>query len=130
MDAGFELKFKESWMDIISLHGKTISHRDKISKLYSLDIIAPEITQAHATKPAQSWQKSHKILGHLYMGSVKRLFKKKMVKGMDIDKLPKPQKDCEACIQAKHHTEPFPHEAERSYAEIGEMIFLDLWELA
>ncbi|PBK99295.1 hypothetical protein ARMGADRAFT_876170, partial [Armillaria gallica] len=38
-----------------------------------------------------------------------------------------PQKDCKACIQAKHHAEPFPHEAERDYAEIGKMTFLDLW---
>ncbi|KIK66772.1 hypothetical protein GYMLUDRAFT_118686, partial [Collybiopsis luxurians FD-317 M1] len=68
----------------------------------------------------------HKIMGHIYMGSIRMMKEKNMVTGMEIDPSdPSPQ--CIPCIRAKSHANLFPQKSETEYNEIGEMTFTDVW---
>ncbi len=63
---------------------------------------------------------------HLNFGSIKCLFKWKMVKGIKVENSTDKFPICKTCIQAKQHIEPFPSESETKYTYIGEMTFSDL----
>src|SRR3954451_17964551 len=39
----------------------------------------------------------------------------------------KPSHYSEACVQAKQHVQAFPKMAQREFAEIGEMTYMDIW---
>ncbi|OCH84162.1 hypothetical protein OBBRIDRAFT_700213, partial [Obba rivulosa] len=62
----------------------------------------------------------HRMLGHLSMKSVKMLHTKGMVRGMLVDTSREPSEQCEICVQAKHHQEPFPKESQTKYSKVGE----------
>ena len=86
----------------------------------------PIHSYAAQTPINQTWHDWHKIFGHIYMGSVKMLKEKNMVKGMEVNpETPPPQ--CTSCIHAKSHVNPFPQQSETEYKEIGEMTFTDVW---
>jgi hypothetical protein len=80
-----------------------------------------------AVAPTHSWDKWHRIFGHISPASVKMLKNHNMVEGMNIDSTSTPSAQCMTCIKAKSHVAPFPAEAECEYAEIGEMTFTDVW---
>jgi hypothetical protein len=74
-----------------------------------------------------SWDKWHRIFGHIPPASVKLLKNNNMVEGMNINSPSTPSAQCATCIKAKSHVAPFPAQAEHEYTEIGEMIFTDVW---
>ncbi len=114
------LTFSGDEMFIRSSKGTRFGRGTKISGLYLLDVFVPGPDHAHVIKSGgRNWQEWHRALGHLNFWSVKRLFNKKMVKGMKVDNPSKDFPACEACIQAKQHVKPFPQEAETEYTLIG-----------
>ena len=59
----------------------------KLNSLYILDITPIISHHACATQTSQNhtWHDWHKIIGHIYMGSVKMLKEKDMVKRMKVN---------------------------------------------
>ncbi|KAL1741550.1 hypothetical protein HDZ31DRAFT_15936, partial [Schizophyllum fasciatum] len=65
-------------------------------------------------------------LGHLSQSGIQALKAKNMVRGLNID--PKSvMHQCTDCLQGKAHRHPLPQESQRTYTEIGEMTYTDLW---
>ena len=73
-----------------------------------------------------SWDKWHRILGHVNMWTVKTFLKNSLVTGLLIDESQEPTQ-CSACIQGKRHVEPFSKEATESADKIGDLILSDVW---
>lgn len=66
-------------------------------------------------KTTISWHDAHRRLGHLSLSSLKLIFSKGLIDGIQIDKnevLPTAL-DCESCILAKAHRAPFSNQVER-----------------
>ena len=56
------------------------------------------------------------------------IVKNQAVEGLTVDLDSKTEaEECESCIQAKIHRQPFPHKARRRSEEPGEGIHSDLW---
>ena len=65
-------------------------------------------------------------MGYIYMGLVKMLKEKDMVKEMEINlDIQSPQ--CISCIKAKSYVTLFPQQSKTEYKEIGDIIFTDGW---
>jgi len=100
----------------------------KQNGLYMLDITP--ITSHHACAAQipqnHTWHDWHKIIGHIYMGSVKMLKEKDIVKGIEVNPdIQLPQ--CISCIKAKSHVAPFLQQSKTEYKEIGDITFTDVW---
>jgi len=100
----------------------------KQNGLYMLDITP--ITSYHACAAQipqnHTWHDWHKVMGHIYMGSVKMLKEKDMVKGMEVNPdIQSPQYI--SCIKAKSHVAPFPQQSKTKYKEIGDITFTNVW---
>ena len=82
-----------------------------------------------ADKSSISWQEAHRRLGHLSLSSLKLLFEKNLVEGIEIDKneVPPTAIDCESCILAKAHRAPFSNIAERFTKRFGDLTHTDVW---
>jgi hypothetical protein len=108
---------------------QTIIVGTKTGGLYLLNVTSNIPMQAYyaAQVPQnQSWYDWHKIMGHIYMGSVKMLKEKNMVEGMEVSPdTPPPQ--FVSCIKSKSHVTPFPQKSNTEYTETGEMTYTDIW---
>jgi len=103
----------------------------KRNGLYILNItpIIPHHAYAAQTPQNHTWHNWYKIMGHIYIGSVKMLKEKDIVKGMEVNPdILLPQ--CISCIKAKSYVIPFPQQSKTEYKEIGDMTFTDIWGLA
>jgi hypothetical protein len=79
-------------------------------------------------RTGRTWLEWHKILGHISPQALQRLKNTNAVSGMEIIESPEGLNfECEACIQAKAHTRPFPKESSTEIKEIGELIVTDVW---
>ena len=83
--------------------------------------------QSYVSWNAKSWEDWHRILGHLNMGSVKRLHDKNMVVGMEVSTNSPESPQCAACIQAKHHVQPFPKISPTEIGSVGDLTVTDVW---
>jgi len=100
----------------------------KWNGLYMLDItpIIPHHAYAAQIPQNRTWHDWHKVMGHIYMGSIKMLKEKDMVKGIKVNSdIQSPQ--CISCIKAKSHIAPFPQQSKTEYKEIGDITFTDVW---
>jgi len=99
----------------------------KQNGLYMLDITS--IISHHACTAQipqnRTWHDWHKVMGHIYMGSVKMLKEKDMIKGMEVNPdIQSPQ--CILCIKAKSHVAPFPPQSKTEYKEISDITFTNV----
>ena len=60
------------------------------------------------------------------MGAVKLMKTGNLVLGMDVD-MSAPVSQCVACIQGKHHIDPFPKCAEDAAELVGDLTVSDVW---
>ena len=100
----------------------------KQNGLYMLDItpIIPYHAYAAQIPQNHTWHDWYKVMGHIYIGSVKILKEKDMVKGMEVNPdIQSPQYI--SCIKAKSHVAPFPQQSKTEYKEIGNITFTDVW---
>ena len=141
--AGYTLSLKDDQMRIYSPGPNSceILRGQHIGELYKLFVTpipnpSPHSPSKTAESPdiafpvnskAHSWDKWHRIFGHIHHGSVKMLKEKGMVTGMIIDNSSEPPPQCETCIKAKSHAMPFPPKSDTKYTEISEMTFTDVW---
>jgi hypothetical protein len=132
-NVGFSIQFNKELMQVFSPgpHRKEIIRGSKIGNLYLVKITAAATrgaspstpsspakpTLIFATAPFHSWDKWHRIFGHISPASVKLLKNHDMVDGMNVDPSSTPSAQCEACIKGKSHVAPLPAEAERTYTE-------------
>ena len=79
-----------------------------------------------AAAKGSSWDKWHRMLGHVNIWTIKTLLKNNLVTDLLIDESQEPTQ-CSACIQGKRHVEPFPKEATESADKIGDLILSDVW---
>jgi len=103
----------------------------KQNGLYMLNI-TPIISYYACTAQTpqnRTWHDWHKIMGHIYMGSVKILKKKDIVKGMEVN-LDILLSQYILCIKAKSYVIPFPQQSKTEYKEISDITFTDVWGLA
>ncbi|CAK5270962.1 unnamed protein product [Mycena citricolor] len=61
-----------------------------------------------SSAPTHTWDKWHRILGHIQHASVKTLRDKQMVTGLNVDESVPASTFCETCVKAKSHVTPFP----------------------
>jgi len=127
------VNFYQKGITIMSPNNQTeiIMSGPKRNGLYMLDITPIISYHAYATQTPQNctWHDWHKIMGHIYMGSVKMLKEKDMIKGIEVNPdILLPQYI--SCITAKSHIIPFPQQSKTEYKEIGDMMFTDAWGLA
>jgi hypothetical protein len=66
-------------------------------------------------------------MGHLGKSGMEKLVKRQLVEGLTIDKNSPPLSQCDACIQAKITTRPYPQEAQNRRDEPGELTHSDIW---
>jgi len=118
---GITITSPNNWNEIIMSGPKR-------NGLYMLDITLIISYHAYATQTPQNrtWHNWHKVMGHIYMGSVKMLKEKDMVKEMEINPdIQSPQYIL--CIKAKSHIALFPQQSKTEYKEIGDITFTDVW---
>ena len=60
------------------------------------------------------------------MGAIKLMKTSNLVLGMDVD-TSAPVSQCVACIQGKHHVNPFPKHAEDAAELVGDLTVSDVW---
>ena len=99
----------------------------KQNSLYILNITPIISHHAYVAQTPQNhiWHDWHKIMGHIYMGSVKMLKEKDMVKGMEVNPNILPPQ-CISYIKAKSHVIPFLQQSKTEYKEIDDMTFTDV----
>ena len=100
----------------------------KVGHVYVMHAwICPTIQMdfAAVAKP-RSWDSWHQVLGHINIGAIKLMKARDLVTGMDVD-LTAPVTQCVACIQGKHHVEPFPKRAEDAATLVGNLSVSDVW---
>ena len=103
----------------------------KQNGLYMLNITPIISHYACATQTLQNyiWYDWHKIMGHIYIGLVKMLKEKDVVKGIEINPNILPPQYI-SCIKAKSHVIPFLQQSKTKYKESSNMTFTDVWGLA
>ena len=103
----------------------------KVSCIYVMRAwICPMIqTDFAAVVKPRSWDSWHRVLGHINIGMIKLMKVYDLVTGMNVD-LTALVKQCVACIQGKHHVEPFPKRAEDTAMLVGDLSISDVWGLA
>jgi len=87
MNCGVNLYQKRIIIMLLNNQNEIIMSGPKLNSLYILDITSIISHHACATQTSQNhtWHDWHKIIGHIYMGSVKMLKEKDMVKRMKIN---------------------------------------------
>ena len=83
---------------------------------------------AAVAKP-RSWDSWHRVFGHINIDVIKLMKVHDLVTGMDVD-LTTLVTQCVACIQGKHHVEPFPKWVEDTAMLVGDLSISDVWGLA
>ena len=114
-----------------SQNGTIFTEGCKVGCIYVMHAwICPTIQMDFTTvaKP-RSWDSWHWVLGHINIGTIKLMKACDLVTRMDVD-LTAPVTQCVACIQSKHHVEPFPKWAEDTATLIGNLSISDVWGLA
>jgi transposase InsO family protein len=136
---GCSIKFSGDTMKVIAPDSHEIMRGTRVGNLYKVHITrsprsppptpspSPNIALASGKPATHSWDKWHRIFGHMQHKSVQLLHDKHMVTGMQIDAASLPPSHCETCVQAKAHVMPFPPQSDTKYTEIGEMTFTDVW---
>ncbi|EUC60894.1 Transposon Tf2-1 polyprotein, putative, partial [Rhizoctonia solani AG-3 Rhs1AP] len=80
-----------------------------------------------ATSAARSWEDWHRALGHVSLETLRVMAKEGIVKGMELKGAPPKEWFCDACIQGKQRTEPFPKESKTVVKQIGDLTVSDVW---
>ena len=111
---------------------KIIAIRTKLTQnlyKFSFEVIKQEyISQsiyALSSQPVQGWEVWHKHYGHVNYDSLKYLYNKRLVKGLNINTnmdIP----DCPTCVQGKQTVCPFKGHYTLCH-EKGCIIYMDLW---
>lgn len=130
--AGGEATFKDGMCQFRNCKGNLIVTGTLDGNLYRVNAkaILNQIHTAHAVAiPVLSWEETHRRMGHLSLSSLKILFNKGLVEGVEIDKDQKIPSvlDCESCIAAKSHRAPFPLQAKRQSTKFGDLTHTDVW---
>ncbi|HEV7736915.1 MAG TPA: reverse transcriptase domain-containing protein [Chlamydiales bacterium] len=127
--AGYTLSMDGSGIKVKSKTGNTIAEGVRTGYMFKM-IVSPHqsILQTFVLRvKARTWDKWHRVLGHMGIGAVKKLKTSEMVTGMEVDETKAPTQ-CPACIQGKQHIEPFPKQATiNETIEIGEVVVSDVW---
>ncbi|KAG9125187.1 hypothetical protein FRC07_008629 [Ceratobasidium sp. 392] len=143
-DRGFRVSMEKNYLKISSPNGQIVAlgakSKDRISgNLWHMrcDTISAETqfpihnrrTEAVFLKQTgRTWYEWHKILGHVGPQALQHLKNTNAVSGMEvIDGKEGLSFECEACIQAKAHTRPFPKESSTIVKDIGELVVTDVW---
>nr|AAZ28935.1 polyprotein [Phanerochaete chrysosporium RP-78] len=98
-------------------------------QLYRLSVAAELADQANvAVLGKRTWEEMHRILGHAHLASIKRLCLG-LAEGVDVDMTSDDQFQCESCVRAKQHVQPFPDQATRTpdKLKVGEIVASDTW---
>lgn len=127
-DSGIDVLFKGDTARFRAPGGTIFAEGTKYGRLFLMKIngVAKQ-DQAFAAEDSHSWDEWHRIFGHLNMDSVKMLYNKQMVEGMNVDKSTASTGQCEPCIISKQHIQPFPQESHTEIAEIGDLTVSDVW---
>lgn len=97
------------------------------NRLYHLDIVEPSLPdRSHLAQTPSDLELWHYRFSHLGYDSLRKLARKKMVKGLDIADLTSSAACCPGCLAGKMHRSPFPKVASRS-SQILELVHSDLW---
>ena len=113
-DSGGHVSFQGGKCELYSKFNQLIGTGIKTGRLYLLNARAQLQTKDQANLAAPwklSWDQWHHRYGHLGMTGLETLISKGLVNGLEIDESSIPSRTCEACIQAKQATHPFPKEA-------------------
>jgi hypothetical protein len=123
--AGCSIRFKGDTMKVFSPGSspREIMRGTRVGNLYNVRITHSTIrTPSPSSKPSDSptiafpssvgshgctWDKWHRIFGHMNHQSIRMLKDKGMVTGMVISDHSPPSSQCKTCVEAKSHVMPF-----------------------
>ncbi|KAI0994431.1 hypothetical protein K3495_g13751, partial [Podosphaera aphanis] len=82
-----------------------------------------------ATTLTLSWHEAHRRLGHISLTSMKQIFDKGLINGINLEENePVPSAlNCESCIVAKAHRAPFTLNASKRAEKFGDLTHSDVW---
>ena len=129
-DSGGHVSFQGGKCELYSKFNQLIGTGVKTGRLYLLNARAQLQTkeQANLAAPRKlSWDQWHRRYGHLGMTGLETLKTKGLVNGLEVDESSVPSRTCDACVQAKQATQPFPKEAENRSTTPGERTLSDVW---
>ncbi len=111
---------------IIAIRTKLTQNLYKFSfKVIKQEYISQSI-YALSSQPVQGWEVWHKHYGHVNYDSLKYLYNKNLVEGLDINTKTNTL-DCPACIQGKQMVCPFKGHHTLCH-EKGHIMYMDLWD--
>jgi transposase InsO family protein len=125
---GYTVTIDGAGIKITTNLGKLVGEGQRSGFMFKMRAI-PKRKPVHnfaAVARAKTWDKWHRILGHIGIGAVKRLERTGIVNGMEVDKT-EPPTQCAACIQGKQHVEPFPQSASDRESDVGDTVVSDVW---
>jgi transposase InsO family protein len=127
-DAGGEAIFRRGWCTLTNAKGTKLATAKKMGKLYILDVKPRDEDHANiSSESTETWNSLHRKYGHLSISSLEKLVNSKLISGLAVSPNSPPFTQCEACIQAKQHRQPYPKESEDKTTEIGELTHSDVW---
>ncbi|KAJ1300455.1 hypothetical protein OPQ81_005270 [Rhizoctonia solani] len=143
-DKGYAIAMEGKQLEIKNKYGRTIIKGSKLSNqtqgsLWKMDVQtitakyaeskhAPTIETALIKQTGRTWYEWHKILGHISPAALLKLGMTDLVDRMEIaESVEGLNFECETCIQAKAHVQPFPKESKSKIKEIGELIVTNVW---
>jgi hypothetical protein len=130
MDMEHIALFTNDGVKFCSQNGTVFAEGHKVGCVYIMHAqIHPAIQMdfAAVAKP-KSWDSWHQVLVPVNIGVIELMKSWDLVTGMDVDTAALVMQ-CIACIQGKHHVEPFPKRMEDAAALVGDLSVSDVWGL-
>ncbi|KAJ3521915.1 hypothetical protein NMY22_g12109 [Coprinellus aureogranulatus] len=128
-EAGGEVGFRKGECVLRDKDGKVVGTGRKEERLYKLDARAV-LTQDRANlaaPDAKTWDQWHRVMGHIGMSTLEKMYQKRMVDGFAVDEASIPSPTCTSCLEAKLTRQPFPKKAETRCERPGEGFHSDVW---
>ena len=130
IESGGSVTFQNGKCKLHSPDKKLVGTGEAVGKLFRLDakVRMPSNEKSNLAKSKKlSWTSWHRRYGHLGPSGLENLKKKNLVLGLDVDENSELHSTCEACVQAKQTTRPYPKEAKTRSTIPGERTMGDVW---
>ena len=128
-DAGHLAIFTITGVEFKSKVGTTFRVGTKVGQMYQVMCQVTTSTGAKdfaAVMQTHTMDKWHRILRHVNLWTIRTLKNNNLVTGLIIDESQGPTQ-CTACIQGKHHVDPFPKDAKETAQLPGDLVVTDVW---
>ena len=121
---GGTIKFNKNGAFLMDEDKKLLIHAKGENNLFVFETEEPKEPEEQLNAISNSNQIWHRRFGHLNYQSLKDLYNKEMVDGMNLNS--EFQEQCRTCMVSKIHRTTFPKQSERKSEEVLDLIHTDL----